>query len=672
MRPLVPKLPHIFYGGDYNPEQWPEKVWAEDMKLMQEAGVNLATVGVFSWARLEPRPGHYTFDWLDRVLDLLAAHGICADLATATASPPPWLSHQYPESLPRDAQMRMLYPGGRQHYCPNSVAYRRHAAALVRQLAERYQRHPALAMWHINNEYACHLPACYCDTCAVRFREWLRTRYHDLARLNDCWNTAFWSQWYGDWEEILPPRIAPAGSNPCQQLDYLRFTHESFLSLCVMERRILEELTPGVPVTTNFMAAFKPLDYFAWAERLDFVSWDSYPEPSGGCDEVARNALMHDQMRSLKPDRPFVLMEQAPGHVNWRDVNVLKPPGMMRAYSYQAVARGADGVMFFQWRASRAGSEKFHGGMVPHVGAEHSRIFAEVRELGQELKQLDALVGTTVPAEVGIVFDAENRWAVELGGKVACFDYLAHLMDYYRPLFDQNVAVRLIQPAGDWTGCKLVIAPLLYLLTEAAANNIRRFVADGGVLVMTYFSGIVDEYDRVRLGGYPALLRDVLGLWVEEWQPLHHGVTRNLRVAGEPAPVTCSFFCDLAHLEGATALATYADDFYAGRPAITVNTFGRGRAYYLATRLDAAYLARFLAQRCAEAGVQPVLRTPVGVEATLRTGGADRFLVLVNHHAGPCHVELAGHAGTDLLTGRSCAGALDLPAFGVAVVRLAT
>ena len=370
---LLPKIPHVLYGGDYNPEQWPEEVWEEDVRLMREAGVNIVTVGVFSWALLEPRPGEYVFDWLDRLLELLHANGIHADLATATASPPPWLAKLDPESLPVTREGVRLWPGSRQHYCPSSVTYADAARALVEQLAARYGKHPAVALWHVNNEYGCHVPACYCDQCAAHFRHWLQERYGSLDAFNEAWGTAFWSQRYGDWDEIQPPRAAPAFRNPSQEIDWQRFCSDALLELFLMERAVLERDAPGTPITTNFMSFFKPVDYWKWARHVDLVADDEYPDPAEPSSAVDFSASC-DLMRSLGSRAGWVLMEQAVSAVNWLTPNVPKHPGKMRLGSYQALARGAEGILFFQWRASQFGAEQFVSAMVPLVSLDEGII----------------------------------------------------------------------------------------------------------------------------------------------------------------------------------------------------------------------------------------------------------------------------------------------------------
>lgn len=664
---MTPKLPaKLYYGGDYNPEQWPEAVWLEDVRLMKAAGVNIVSLGIFSWAWLQPAENRWNFGWLDRVMDLLAKNGISVCLATATASPPPWLSRKYPEALPVTADGVTLQIGSRQQYSPSSRIYRKFAAGLVKKLAQRYRHHPALAAWHINNEYACHMQECHGADSTRAFREWLRAKYRTLGALNAAWGTAFWSQAYGDWEEILTPRRAPYHSNPTQCLDFKRFTNDAFLELYRMETAILRAATPTVPITTNFMGFFKPLDYRAWAPELDFIAWDSYPDP---VDEVAARhagAVGHDLMRSLKPDRPFVLMEQATSAVNWRPVNLPKRPGIMRLQSLQTLARGGDGVMFFQWRASKAGAEKFHSGLIQHVPAAQSRVFAEVSALGAELKKLAPVAGSLARNRVAIAFDWHAWWAVELESKPGRIDYAAWAQSLHRWFYERNIGVDFVHPGASLAAYDLVLAPALYLLPAKSAANLTAFVARGGTLLATYFSGIVDENEHIATGGYPALLREVLGLWVEEWSPYPEGRKNTVRFGARS--VRCDHWCDLLHLDGAKALATFAGDFFAGRPAVTRNAHGRGAAYYLGTRLDAAGLDLLLGRVIKEAHIEPVLRGPAGVEATLREAKRGQFLFVLNHTDQAANASLGRHRGRDLISGKTVSGKLHLPALGAAVI----
>ncbi|WP_026370571.1 beta-galactosidase [Kallotenue papyrolyticum] len=656
---------HMTYGGDYYPEQWPEEVWQEDVRLMREAGVNLVSLGIFAWARLEPQPGQYDFDWLDRIMDLLHAYDIRVNLATATASPPPWLAKHHPESLPVTHDGTRLWPGSRQHYCPSNQAYRTAAQALVQRLAERYRHHPALVLWHVGNEYGCHVSACYCDESAAAFRRWLQQRYTTLDALNRAWGTAFWSQQYGDWEEILPPRRTPTFSNPSQQLDWHRFCSDALLECFEMECAILREYTPHIPITTNFMHAFKPLNYWKWAAREDLVALDMYPDPAEA-DAHVYAALNYDLMRSLGQGRPWLLMEQATSQVNWRPYNFVKQPGQMRLWSHQAIARGSQGVMFFQWRQSCAGAEKFHSAMVPHVGT-NSRIWREVVALGQELRRLDILLPSRIQAKVAIMWDWESWWALELEGKPSCsLRQIDQVRAFYEPLFARNITVDFVPPDGDLQSYRVVLIPNLYLVRETTAQRLADYVAGGGTVVIGFFSGIVDEHDHVWLGGYPAPFRRMLGVRIEEFIALppqqHIGI-----ITDDGNSYNAMLWSEVLELEGAIALAQYTTGFYAGYPAVTQNRFGQGIAYYLSTQLEAAGMSWLVQHVCDYAGVQPVYSTPPGVEAIVRQDGQRTWLYLLNHRATSIDVALNAPAD-DLLSGQRLATICHLEPYGVAIL----
>ena len=426
-------FPHMIYGGDYNPDQWTPDVWQEDVRLMQEAGVNLVSLGIFSWTRMEPQPGVFDFSWLDQIIDLLYAHGVSVDLATPTASPPAWMIKLHPEMLPVNADGITLWHGSRRHYCPHNPNYHQYAKRIAAQLAERYKDHPALAMWHVDNEYGCHVGECFCDHSAAAFRVWLKEKYGTLDQFNFAWGTAFWSQIYTDWEEIHPPKRSPAHINPTQQLDWARFSSDSWLVCFEQQKSILKAITPHIPVTTNFMGFHKGVDYFKFAQHEDHVSQDSYPDTFDP-EWMKQAGMVCDLIRSVGERRPWLLMEQATSQVNWRQRNAVKRPGVMRLGSYQAIARGADGIMFFQWRQSKAGAEKHHSGMVPHGGTD-TRVWREVKALGNELKKLDSVLTSQVKAEVAILMDWNNWWALELDSKPSSdLKLVPQLYHYYKPL----------------------------------------------------------------------------------------------------------------------------------------------------------------------------------------------------------------------------------------------
>ncbi|MGP3962474.1 beta-galactosidase [Nonomuraea sp. 3N208] len=611
----------IAYGGDWNPEQWPEETWEQDVALMREAGVNRVSVGIFSWSMLEPAEGVFDFDWFDRVMDLLAANGIQANLATPTASPPPWFSDAYPEALPVDADGRRLYHGSRQGFCPSSPIYREKALRIAEQVALRYRDHPALALWHVHNEYGCHNARCYCDTSAAAFRAWLRNRYASLDELNDAWGTAFWSQRYSDWAQILPPRATPSFPNPGQQLDFRRFSSDALVELYVAERDLLKSITPDVPATTNLMAgAHWDMDCWSFAAELDVVSTDHYLVGARAEPHIDL-AFAADYARSLNGGRPWLLMEHSTSAVNWQPRNLAKAPGELRRNSLQHLARGADGIMFFQWRASRAGAEKWHSAMLPHAGA-NTKIFREVAALGAELAGLSDVVGSTVQADVAILLDHSSVWAQDHPAQpTADLDPVEETKRWHAALWRAGITSDVARPESDLSGYRLVLVPALYLVSDAGAANLEDFVRRGGVALVGPYSGIVDDHDRVRLGGYPGAWRDLLGVTVEEFFPLE----RPIRLA---SGATGTVWSELAHAGGAKVLDTYAT----GEPAWTRNAWGDGAAHYLTTRLDDEALAEVVAAVCAEAGAEPVAKAGPGVEVVRRSHFDGRsFLFAINH-----------------------------------------
>ncbi len=674
--PINDKFPHMLHGGDYNPDQWPEAVWQEDMRLMKLAHCNTMSVGIFSWARLEPAEGQYEFAWLDRVMDLLAENGAYAVLATPSGARPAWLAAQYPEVLRvRPDRGRNLF-GRRHNHCFTSPIYREKTRAINRRLAERYRDHAALLVWHLSNEYG---GECHCALCREAFRRWLQGKYGTLDALNQAWWTAFWSHTFTAWEQIEPP--SPIGETSVHglNLDWKRFVTDQTVDFMLNEISPLRELTPDVPVTTNMMGTYPGLNYWRFAPHLDVISWDSYPTWHRGDDVslAADVAFLHDLNRSLKGGKPFMLMESVPSATNWMPAGKLKRPGMHALSSLQAVAHGSDTVQYFQWRKSRGSAEKFHGAVVDHVGHEHTRVFDDVADVGRKLEKLDAVVGTTVRPEVAIVYDWENMWAVNdaQGPRQGDKGYLRDCKDHYRPFWRRGIPVDIIDMEQDLGRYRLLIAPMLYMVRPGVAERIAAFVRGGGTFVATYWSGIVDQNDLVFLGGFPGPLREVLGIWAEEIDALYEGdenavLTMAGNAPGLEGPYVARELCDLILAEGAEVLATYGADFYAGRPALTVNRFGDGQAYYIASRNDERFLGDFYGALSAGLGLLRTLpgELPAGVSAQLRSDGEHCYRFVMNYRDTTVQVDLGEGSYRDLLSGVEVSGQVTLESYGVMVL----
>ncbi|KQO08874.1 beta-galactosidase [Agreia sp. Leaf244] len=661
------------YGCDYNPEQWDRETWLEDARLMNEAGVTLVAINIFGWAQLEPVRGSYDFAALDAIIEILHEHGIGINLGTATASPPPWLSADYPESLPMMADGTRREFGGRQAFCPSSPAYREHSLALVEKIAERYGAHPAVRLWHVSNEIGCHNAHCYCDISSEAFRGWLKERYGRIDDLNDAWGTSFWSQRYASWEHIRTPRLTVSTGNPGQALDFMRFSSDELLAHYTAEQAILRRHS-SAPVTTNFMvtAHIRNQDYWAWAPHMDVIANDHYLDHRLG-DPRAELSFAADATRGLAGGRPWMLMEQATSAVNWQPLNIAKAPGEMIRNTLSHVARGADGISFFQWRASLQGSEKFHSAMLPHAGTD-STVWREVVELGGMLMKLAEVTGSRVEADVAIVFDWQAWWATDLDSHPSSHvRYLPQVHAVYNALLDAGVTVDIVAPGAPVDAYRLVVVPSLYSVTDAAARVLADYVAAGGHAVVTFFSGIVDEHDRVRPGGYPGAFRELLGVRSEEFVPLHPSTVLELS-DGQNA----GLWSERLRLEGAEAISVFTNGPVPGVAAVTRNAVGDGVAWYLATALDPASLAATLVRAATDAGVAVSAGRPTGVEIVRRVGTSAGWLFVINHTDAPFEYRTQG---TEIITGAEIGihasaeneisqdGTLHVPAGEVRVVR---
>lgn len=677
--PIVKNFPHLLHGGDYNPEQWIDtpEVWDEDMRLMKLAHCNAVSVGIFSWAMLEPEEGRFDFSWMDEIFARLGANGTRVILATPGGAKPAWMAQRYPETLRVTADRRRLLWGHRHNHCMTSPVFREKCRILNTKLAERYGQHPQLALWHVNNEYS---GECHCPLCQDAFRAWLRVRYeNDLKKLNHAWWSTFWSHTITDWSQIESPSPLGEHSVHGHNLDWKRFTTDQTIACFQAEAAPLRQITPHIPVTTNFIGGYSGLDYNKLARACDFVSWDAYPSYHDRDDDWLTGvqfSFLHDQRRAML-NKPFILMESAPAQQNYKPVCKLKRPNMHLLEGLQAIAHGSDSVLYFQWRKSRGSVEKFHGAVVDHHGAETTRVFKDVAQLGGVMQKLDGVVGTETPAQVAVIYDYENRWAIDdaAGPRNPDKQYWDTCVAQYRAFWKMGVAVDVIDSIADFGKYKLLVAPMLYMLRPGVTERLERFVSAGGTLVTTYFSGIVDESDLCFLTGFPGPLRKLCGVWAEEIDTLYDDESAAIVPAegcghGLSGEYAARQFCDLIHAEGAKVLATYGSQFYSGRPALTVNAFGAGKAYYIASRNDERFDADFYGGLVQSLKIPRALQAPLpaGVTAQVRTDGERDYVFVLNFGRQRSELSLGETPFTDAVTGQAVGRLLELPAYGSRVL----
>lgn len=665
------KTPFVLYGGDYNPEQWDDATIEQDMQLFKKAGINLVTLPVFAWAKIEPREGEYHFEWLDKILKKLWENKIYVIMATPTTAQPAWLSKNYPEVLPVDIAGRKRTHGMRVFFCVNSGKYRERAAAIATEMAERYHTYPGLVGWHVANEYGTY---CYCENCQKQFRIWLEKRYGTIEHLNDKWNTAFWGRIVYDFDEIMLPTELNDDYrfNPAIQLDYMRFVTDSTLECYLNEADILKKYTPELPVFSNISGFIKKLNQFKMVEHMDSAAWDNYPGPR---DERSLPALKHDIMRALKDGESYIIAEQSPNQQNWQPYNKLKRPGEVRTIAYQGLARGADACLFFQMRQSVGGQEKFHGAVISHAGTDDTRIYREIAELGQELQKLgDTFLEGKIDAKAAFLFDWDSWWALELtSGPTQDMDYLAQVHKYYKAFYEKNIQVDIIKVTADLSKYKIVVAPLLYMMKPGVAEKIQQFTAEGGTFLATYMTGVADENDRCIFGAAPGELSETLGLWVEETDAMFPDEQNSILVNVNSLPLqekyTSGFLCDVIRPTTAKTLAVYGDDFYKGVPCVTVNEVGAGKAYYLGCEPDDAFLSDFVGCICEEQGLTPLFETGGEIELSTRTGKDGDVTFVINHGVEKGWVNLETQQYQNLLTDELLSGKCEIRGRDVMVIR---
>lgn len=672
--PATPKFPHMLHGGDYNPEQWLDQpeVLEEDIRLFRKAHINCVSLGIFSWAKLEPDEGVYDFGWLDEIIDRLYANGIYTVLATPSGARPQWLAQKYPEVLRvRPDGLRNFY-GHRQNHCYTSPLYREKVTQIDTRLAEHYANHPAVILWHISNEFG---GECHCELCQAAFREWVQKKYGTLDKLNHAWWANFWSHTYTDWSQVHSP--SPVGETSVHglDLDWRRFVTYQTVDFMKTEIAAVKAVNPDIPVTTNMMTMYTyELNYFAFRDALDVISWDNYPEwhnPYMGNEEVAKDcAMTHDMMRSLQK-KPFLLMECTPNATNWQGVSKLKKPGMHQLSVIEAVAHGADSGQYFQLRQSRGSCEKFHSAVISNTGTENTRTFREVTDIGAVLEQLsDRVYGSGTPAETAILFDTENKWALDKcqGPRNIGLDYFGNIRRNYSYFWKNGINVDIIDSTFDLSGYKLVIAPMLYLFRDGIQEKLRRFVRNGGTLVTTCFTGVVNDTDLSFLGeATEDKLSDVLGLWVEEVDSLYD--CESNRTTWNGKSYSLKELCEICHPTTCETLAVYETDFYAGKPVLTKNQFGKGVAYHVSASADTDFFHALYAKLAAACDLTYAIRTavPDGVSLTWRQSDTEKLIFVQNFGDSAAAVQL-DQPYENILSGETVSGSLNIEKYGFAVL----
>lgn len=674
MSVLFPKIPALLHGGDYNPDQWLDRpdILEEDIKMMKKAGVNTATVGVFSWSALEPQEGNFQFGWLHDIMDKLYENGIYTVLATPTGARPAWMDEKYPSVLRVEKDGRRNHHSGRHNHCMSSLEYRALVEKMDTKLAQEFGNHPGLILWHISNELG---GECYCDSCKKRFQEYLREKYHNnIEELNKQWWTSFWSRSFDSFEQIEPPYDNGEHSILGLNLDWKRFNSWNMKDYLAFERRILKKYTPQVPATANFMKLFEQLDYVDLAKEIDIISWDGYPSWNNDyetpVDTAAELSFDHAVMRSLKKDKPFMLMESTPSLVNWHSVNKLKRPGILRASSIQTIGCGSDTVQYFQWRKGRGAAEQFHGAVVDHLGRDDTRVFKEVSEVGELLKKLAPVTGSRVASKAAVLFDWSNRWAIKdmQGMAHDTKNYEKEVRKFYNIHLKKGINADIVFPLEDLSSYSLVVLPMYYAVSKEAGAWLKEYVKNGGTVVATYLTAYVNENTLAYLGGFPgAGLGEVFGLYAEELDTLYP-TDSNAVLMKDGNKAIVKDYCELIKLTGAEVLGTYESDFYAGMPAVTVHSYGNGKAYYIGTRMEEEDLIKFFTQIWSECGIKEK-ELPEGVEYLTRTAeDGSTFDFYVNYNAMPVTVQLSKD-GTNLLNGEAVSGKVEILPFNAVVVK---
>lgn len=668
----------LLHGGDYNPDQWLDypDILKDDLRLMKLANVNTMTVGIFAWSALEPTEGNYNFEWLDKIIDDVYNQGGRVILATPSGARPAWLSEKYPEVLRTNDRREKMLHGGRHNHCFSSPIYREKTQKMNYKLAERYGNHPALIMWHVSNEYS---GDCHCELCQENFRDWLKNKYKNIENVNKAWWGPFWSHTYTDWSQIESPSSIGENAVHGLNLDWKRFVTDQTIDFYENEAKPLRELTPNVPITTNFMAdtddliPFQSLNYEKFSKHVDILSWDCYPAWHNDWettkDLATKVGFINDLYRSLK-QQPFLIMECTPSGVNWHNVNKAKRPGMHTLASMQLLAHGSDSVLYFQWRKSRGSSEKFHGAVVDHDNSEENRVFKEVSQVGEILDKIKEIKGSMKQSKVAIIYDWENDWALKdaQGFGKESRRYPQTLQSHYKYFWDKNISVDVVTPQQDLSKYSLVVAPMMYMMTEETMDRFRDYVKNGGVLVGSYLSGLVNETDLTYLGGWPKTLQEIYGIDVKEIDTLYPKDRNSIKFGNESFEVVD--YCTIIEAKEAEVLAKYEEDFYKNTPAITKNNLEKGKAYFIGARTNQEFLSKFYDKIVKDLDINEVedFISECGISIQIRENEDAKYYFVMNFTEEEKNIEIKG-SYIDLILGKEAEILNIMKPYGVYVLK---
>lgn len=589
-------------GTCYYPEHWPREIWAEDARRMAEAGLTWVRIGEFAWSRLEPAPGAYDFDWLDEAIAVLGAAGLKVVLGTPTATPPRWMIDRHADMLAVDVEGRPRKFGSRRHYCFSHEGYKAECAQIVTRLAERYGRNPHVAAWQTDNEYGCHdTTISYSDAARQAFRGWLRARYPgqgndgDIEALNTAWGNVFWSMDYDSFDQVDLPNLTVTEPNPSHVLDFHRFSSDQVVAFNRLQVDIIRAHSEA-PIAHNYMGRITDFDHYAVGADLDIASWDSYPlgfledrvpATTDQQRDYARQgdpdfqAFHHDLYRAVGRGRWWV-MEQQPGPVNWAPYNPAPLPGMVRLWSWEAFAHGAEAVCYFRWRQAPMAQEQMHAGLLRPDGSEAAGL-DEARQVATEIAEAPDVSPTQAPVALIFDYDAEWAWRVQPHGRG--LSYFELVFDTYRALRKAGLSVDILPPdAGQLEGYALVVAPGLMHMPEALKAALAQTSA---VVMMGPRSGARDATMRIPVPLPPAMPGlDVTVRHVESLRP-------DTPVA-LPAGGHVRSYRDV--IDGSAEVIERAED---GLPAIVA----QGHLMYLAGWLDPVAMGRAVRMACERAGL---------------------------------------------------------------------